>query len=220
MTGGVTDPDVVTVVVGRFDPLVRHGLTGALREDPRVRVLASDLEDAALERAVAQRAPRVVIVDEAVEHALLERVKARRPATVVLVLAQDPPLLYRTMLLAAGARFLVRSASTEDVTTAVRLAAQGIRKHPPGKELRAGRGVPGRARRVTECEIDGLTKRELEVLGYLSQGMSYAQIALKMHRAEATVKTHSERIRRKLGVKSKHELIGIQIPSSLGIPTA
>jgi two-component system, NarL family, nitrate/nitrite response regulator NarL len=201
----ISEEDLVTVVVGRFIPLMLRGLAEALGEDRRVRVLATGLQDAALEHAVTRKMPSVVILDDAVEHSLLERLNASRQAPAVLVLAQDQPLLYRTMPLTAGAACIPQSASTKELMTAVHLAARG--RHAP---------VSATGQRVEQsplCKTDLLTDREIDILKYLSEDLSYARIARELHLAESTIKTHSARIRRKLCVKSKQELIGIAIPS-------
>ena len=57
----------VTAVVGRFDPLVGHGLAHVLNGDPMVRVIASGLDYAELERTVVDRAPEVAVLDETAE---------------------------------------------------------------------------------------------------------------------------------------------------------
>ncbi len=124
------------------------------------------------------------------------------------------------MLLAAGATCLARSASTEELITAVRLAAHGRRRSSSENGQGLEQSTPGKTRVLTQRELESLTASEIDTLKHLSRGLSNAQIALKMQRGEATIKTHSERIRRKLGVKHKHELIDIQIPAPRGSQTA
>jgi DNA-binding CsgD family transcriptional regulator/uncharacterized membrane protein len=53
-----------------------------------------------------------------------------------------------------------------------------------------------------------LTKREVEVLGLLVQGRSYKQIGEALCISVNTVKNHAYSLFRKLGVGSRHELIG------------
>jgi DNA-binding CsgD family transcriptional regulator len=53
----------------------------------------------------------------------------------------------------------------------------------------------------------GLTKREAEVLPLLLLGYSPAYIAKDLFLSESTVKTHLHNIVKKIGVKSKAELI-------------
>jgi DNA-binding NarL/FixJ family response regulator len=203
----VSESERVTVVVGRFEPLVGCGVAHALGEDPRVHVLASGLEDAALEDAVAQQLPRVVILGEAGNYALVVRLRSRGMAPGVLVLAQEQPMLW-TALLAAGARCLARSASPVELIVAVHLAARARRTSTSGDGQRAEQTILG--------GVGPLTDREMEVLKYLIENHKYAEIAHKMSLSETTVKTYSARIRRKLGVKSRRELRDMAIPGQPG----
>jgi DNA-binding NarL/FixJ family response regulator len=50
---------------------------------------------------------------------------------------------------------------------------------------------------------EGLTKRELEVLVLLVQGLTYLQIARQMGLQLTTINTHVQSIYRKLGVRSR-----------------
>jgi DNA-binding NarL/FixJ family response regulator len=194
-------PASLTVVLGRFDHLMRRGLADALREDPRVRIVASDLHDAALEEVVAREAPRVLILDEAVEDSLLARLKASQPRTGVLILTGSSTRLYRTLMRSVGVGFLSSSASTAEILAAVDLAGRGERSatgdHSPAPEPGSLRG------------LDRLTPREREVFGCLSRGMSYEAIAVVLRIAPETVRTHTRRICRKLEVPGKRSLIGL-----------
>ena len=58
--------------------------------------------------------------------------------------------------------------------------------------------------RVTDAPaLEGLTPRELEVLGLLARGKSNPQIAQELVISRATAKTHVERIIGKLGVSDR-----------------
>jgi DNA-binding NarL/FixJ family response regulator len=196
--GGVT----VTVVVGGFEPLMGCGVEHVLGTDPRVEVLARDLEEV-LEDADAAGLPRVAVLGEAVEYGLLERLKSCRSAPAVVVVAEEQTVLW-SALRDAGARCLARSVSTAELITAVHRAAQG----GPVSLSRNGR----RVKRGDVSVMSLLTGRQLEVLGYLRRGFTHAEIAREMGLAEPTVKTYSAQLRRRLGVKSSRELIQIAVP--------
>jgi two-component system, NarL family, response regulator LiaR len=49
----------------------------------------------------------------------------------------------------------------------------------------------------------GITRRELEILELMAQGMSNREIAEKLYLSENTVKTHSSRVFDKLGAKRR-----------------
>ncbi|MBE9535921.1 MAG: response regulator transcription factor [Proteobacteria bacterium] len=55
--------------------------------------------------------------------------------------------------------------------------------------------------------IDSLGNRENEVMQYLSNGLTYKEIALELNISPHTVRTHIKNIYEKLGVKSRFEAI-------------
>jgi DNA-binding NarL/FixJ family response regulator len=194
----------VTVVVGRFEPLLRNGLLHALGKDHRFRVFASDLDEIALERTVVRRRPRVAILGESVEYGLLTRLKAAHPVTGVVVLAQAPVRLSGTMLVAAGASYLARTATDDDLLSSVYLAGQGIPTSPYLDDSRVQRRDPSTVR--------VLTRRETDVLAHLSEGRTNPEIAAAMHISRGTVRTHVARIFRKLDVNDRKKLLGFVLP--------
>ena len=61
----------------------------------------------------------------------------------------------------------------------------------------------------------GITKRELEILELIAQGMSNREIAEKLFVSENTVKTHSSRLFDKLSAKRRTQ--AVQIGKDMGL---
>ena len=61
----------------------------------------------------------------------------------------------------------------------------------------------------------GITKRELEILALIAQGMSNREIAEKLFVSENTVKTHSSRLFDKLGAKRRTQ--AVQFAKEMGL---
>jgi len=61
----------------------------------------------------------------------------------------------------------------------------------------------------------GITRRELEILALISQGMSNREIAEKLFVSENTVKTHSSRVFDKLGAKRRTQ--AVQLGKEFGL---
>ena len=196
----------ITVVLGCFDALLALGLRQILAEDRALRVVGADLDRAALEDVIASRAPQVAILDEASarEPSVLERIRDAQPAIGIIVLAHLPTVADGMRLLAMGASCLSKDISGADMLAAVYIAANGRRVFADVDGHLVERGHYATAA--------SLTPREVEVLEYLSRGRSHAEIANALQLSVETVRTHSAHIRRKLGVRTKRDLIGVPIP--------
>ena len=67
----------------------------------------------------------------------------------------------------------------------------------------------------TQLKQLGITKRELEILELIAQGMSNREIAEKLFVSENTVKTHSSRLFDKLSAKRRTQ--AVQIGKEIGL---
>jgi NarL family two-component system response regulator LiaR len=131
-----------------------------------------------------------------------------------------------TLLQLTQYRFLVIEHSIEIYSglIAATFAAVGIwlglkltrpRQTPAAKvELPITAGTPF-APNENKREVLGITRRELEVLGLIAQGMSNREIAGKLFVSENTVKTHSSRVFDKLGAKRRTQ--AVQLGKELGL---
>ncbi|HEV2836182.1 MAG TPA: response regulator transcription factor [Pyrinomonadaceae bacterium] len=66
-----------------------------------------------------------------------------------------------------------------------------------------------------QLKLLGITKRELEILELIAQGMSNREIGEKLFVSENTVKTHSSRLFDKLGAKRRTQ--AVQIGKEIGL---
>ena len=82
----------------------------------------------------------------------------------------------------------------------------------PPEPARAGEPFARNQAKLDEC---GITKRELEILELVSNGMSNREIAAALFVSENTVKTHSSRLFDKLGAKRRTQAVQIARTSGL-----
>ncbi|MBT2450636.1 response regulator transcription factor [Streptomyces sp. ISL-43] len=184
-------------------PVVRAGLRAVLDTEPDFAVVA---EAATAEQAVelAGRAGvDVVLMDlqfgpgpgmHGSEATAL--ITARPSAPRVLVLTTydtDADILAAVEAGASG--YLLKDAPPEELAAAVRTAAAGQSALAPAVALR----LMDRMRTPAEA----LTKRELEVLQLVADGLSNQQISKQLFLSQATVKSHLVHIYAKLGVDSR-----------------
>ncbi|MEV6955951.1 response regulator transcription factor [Streptomyces sp. NPDC051183] len=182
-------------------PVVRAGLRAVLDTEPDFAVVA---EAATAERAVELAASEpvdVVLMDLQFGSgmhgsAATRLITASERAPRVLVLTTydtDADILAAVEAGASG--YLLKDAPPEELAAAVRTAAAGQSALAPAVALR----LMDRMRTPAEA----LTKRELEVLQLVADGLSNQQISKELFLSQATVKSHLVHIYAKLGVDSR-----------------
>jgi ATP/maltotriose-dependent transcriptional regulator MalT len=82
------------------------------------------------------------------------------------------------------------------------------------REILVTAGAPF-VRNDTKLDELGITKRELEILDLIAQGLSNREIADKLFVSENTVKTHSSRLFDKLSARRRTQ--AVQIGKELGL---
>lgn len=112
-------------------------------------------------------------------------------------------------LRAGAAGFLLKSAEANDLVDAVRHVAAGdgvVAPEVTRRVLAELAGAPDRSAPAATSDASlptDLTPRERDVLAALGQGLSNADIAVRLVISEATTKTHVSRVLAKLGVASR-----------------
>lgn len=121
-----------------------------------------------------------------------------------VVLTGPIPPSAASRAIAAGAKALVCGPELVPDLLAVAVARTFILIRSEAVRLAAG--IP---RQATPARADRLTAREIQVLRAMSEGKSNAQIATELFLSVDTVKTHSKRLFRKLGVHDRAHAVAV-----------
>ncbi|TXS50896.1 response regulator [Streptomyces sp. t39] len=117
--------------------------------------------------------------------------------------------------------YLLKSASTEELTDAVRRTAVGDAVFTPGLaglvlgEYRRLASEPGPASGAGRPKAPQLTDRETEVLRLVAKGLSYKQIAERLVISHRTVQNHVQNTLGKLQLHNRVELVRYAIEAGL-----
>ncbi|MER6046843.1 response regulator transcription factor [Streptomyces sp. NPDC001793] len=214
MTGAAERP--VRVLVAEDQSAVRAGLVLILGSAPDIEVAGEAVDGEEAVRLAEALRPDLVLMD--IQMPRLDGVSATRRITEegladVLVLTTFDLDEYVFGALRAGAAgFLLKDSDAPTLLGAVRTVAAGEGLIAPAvtrrllAEFARARPAARRSRDRTAPDpavLDALTPREREVLGCLGEGLSNADIALRLAMAEATVKTHVSRLLNKLALRSR-----------------
>ncbi|MEW2403584.1 response regulator transcription factor [Streptomyces sp. NPDC046862] len=215
------------VLVVDDQTVVREGIVMLLGLLPGIEVVGAAGDGYEAVERVAELAPDVVLMDlrmprcDGVE--ATRRIRAGYPATQVVVLttyADDDSLF---PALKAGARgYLTKDAGGDEIVRAVESVLSGDAGLSPSIQRRL-------LERLSEPEPgetgpaeapDGLTTREIEVLGLIAEGLSNQEIARRLHVSTATVKTHINNLFAKTGVKDRAQAVRYAYGKGLARPPA
>ena len=204
----------INVLLADDHALVRRGFRRLLEDDPALRVVGeASTGDEAITLA-ATLVPDVIVMDAAMPgtNGLLatKAIVAARPEAVVLMLSMHSEDTLVRQALDAGARgYILKNAIDLDLAAAVKRVAAGERVIDPA--LMKPLPLPGERHRR-------LTKRELEVLQLVCDGLNNREIAAKLELSINTVAVHRANIMGALGVHKTAELVVYALQNGLVNP--
>jgi DNA-binding NarL/FixJ family response regulator len=145
---------------------------------------------------------------------LLKRIKRERPAVAVLMFsmfAEDDLAVHAFDVGASG--YLNKAGPPGDIINAINTVASGARYVSPAlaERLLAGTVSPGK-----RAPHETLSRREMEVLLLLSNGVSLTHIGEQLQLSVKTVGTYRGRVLEKLNMQSNAELTRYVLKHKLG----
>ena len=203
----------ITIIIVDDHPIFREGVinTLSLEEDLDVVAYADNGEDALT--LIRKYRPDVVVMDVNLpgmngQQVTRQIVSEKLPTRVVLLTAYDDAEQVIYSMRSGAAAYCAKHIEPENLVGIIHQVAAG--KYVIGKEAFSSIGVErwlamktaGAVRSYSDPgePLHPLSKREMEVLTYLTRGMSNKEIANLLGISHQTVKNHVTSILRKLGV--------------------
>ena len=136
------------------------------------------------------------------------RQDSKQARFVVLTSYEGDEDIYRA--LRAGARsYLLKTSTSDEMISAIRLARSGYRLHIPPEIA---------AKLATRLGRKDLTQRETDILRQVAEGRSNRSIASRLHISESTVRSHVNNLLKKLGVSSRAHAATIALQRGIVTP--
>jgi DNA-binding NarL/FixJ family response regulator len=211
-TSGVSGTAPLRVVVADDQASVREGLVLLLGGLPGIDVVGAAADGQQALDQVAEHQPDAILLD--LHMPVLDgigatrRLTAEHPGVAIVVLTtyvDDNSVLDA---LRAGARsYLTKDADRTDIARALQAAAGGLTVFDPRVHdlLLAAAAPPQLAQPEPSrpAPPDGLTHREVEILGLIARGLTNPEIAGRLYLSNHTIKTHINRIFAKTGSRDR-----------------
>jgi two-component system, NarL family, sensor kinase len=200
--GDTRGVQVIRLLIADDHAVVRTGLTQLLSAVDDVELVGAATDGEQAVALSAELAPDVVLMD--LEMPALDgieatrRIKEAQPEVAVVILTSfsDRERILRA-LDAGAAGYLLKDAEPDELTRAVRAAAQGDAPLDP----RAGRALL--SARTATSPADTLSAREREVLAMVAEGLPNKLIARELGISEKTVKAHLTSVFRRIDVTDR-----------------
>jgi DNA-binding NarL/FixJ family response regulator len=200
-----------TIVLIDDHQIVRDGVKGLLESSGQFRVAGegTNVDDGLV--LLEQYHPDILVTDISLANSsgidLTRSARARYPNLPILILSMHETEEHINDSLQAGANgYLLKDCTREEMLSAIekiiagekfisRSASQIMMNHLLNRSAENAAGIPE------------LTKRELEILGLVHEGLSNKEIANKLFLSVRTVDTHRYNILQKLEAKNTVDLL-------------
>ncbi|WP_271272689.1 response regulator [Aliamphritea hakodatensis] len=207
---------MLKILVADDHDLVREGVKNTLTElDSELILLEADSVASVLQQLPEHEDIDAILLDlglpDASQFSGLLAIKQQLPDVPVAILsAHDDEESVRGALEAGADGYIPKSGSKKVMLHALRLMLDGEVYLPSlllhSQPLTAAPVAPADTD-VRRDTVTGLTRRQLEVLDLIAQGLSNKEIARQLYCTEGTIKAHVTAILKTLGVSSRAKAV-------------
>lgn len=198
--------DAIRVLIADDHPIVRDGLRTLIITEPGMELVGEAVNgEEAVEKAAALK-PDVILMDLVMPKMdgleAISEIKSVEPGIAILVLTSFSEEDKVFPAIRAGALgYLLKDSAPQQLLQAIYDVHRGEASLHPSIALQLIREI-NQPSDLPPAE-EPLTKRELEVLRLVAQGMTNQEIAQKLYRSEWTVHTHVRNILSKLHLANR-----------------
>jgi DNA-binding NarL/FixJ family response regulator len=205
---------VISVVLADDDVLVRQGLRVLVESAGDLSVVAEAADGDEAVRLAAEHRPDVVVMD--VRMPGCDGITATRDITawpdprprVLILTTFDLDEIVHDALQAGADGFLLKRSTPDELIDGIRTVAAGDALISSALTRRLLSYVASeRSTQPSTALVVPFTAREEEVLRYLAEGLSNAEIAEKLVIGQETVKTHVKHICTKTGARDRTQAV-------------
>ena len=202
--------------------VLRAGLKALLNSQPDMEVVAEAVDGEETIQKCRETTPDIILLDITMPKLngfeATQEIRRYNSTTKILVLTMHEDERYLYQMLQAGAdSYVPKKAADTELLDAIRATHRG--EHFIHSSMTTGLITQARHGQATEAvkssDADVLSQREKEVLRLLAMGHTNQEIADIMYLSIKTVETYRTRLKRKLGLTGRAELVRYAIKVGL-----
>jgi DNA-binding NarL/FixJ family response regulator len=202
----VSNSELIRVLTADDHALLRNGIAGLVNDEPDMKMVAEAGTGAEAIKQFKQYHPDITLMDlQMPDMGGIEAmigIRSEFPEARIIILTTYTGDAQVARALKAGARgYLLKARVNRDLVDVIRAVYAGQRRIPPeiAAELAEHTGE------------EGLSARELQVLGLIARGNANKEIAARLAITEETVKSHIRRILDKLRANDRTHAVTIAL---------
>ena len=210
----------IRVLVVDDQSMVRAGFRLLLSGEEDIEVVAEAKDGLEAVDIATRVRPTVVLMD--IRMPRLDGLEATRRilaaddrARILILTTFDLDEYVYEALRAGASGFVLKDDPPEQLLAAIRTVAAGDALLSPAVTKRVIKQFTRIPRPVPPKEFDELTGREQEILRLIANGLSNAEIGLRLYISETTVKTHVTHILQKLGLRDRVQAVVLAYQTGL-----
>jgi len=203
----------IKVLIAETNEIFAIGLKTVLAKHPDMAVvgICSDGQDCI--RKALQHNPNIVFLDDRISDPdyieVVKAIKKSSAQTKIVVFVTEEKYKDNPFLIfnAQASTYLDRRLDSTSIIHLINRVIEGDFFLPPLQSKRLVEQINNPETYKKNGQNYSLTRREKEVLQYITQGLTYREIATNLFVTENTIKAHSKHILRKMNLRNRHQLM-------------
>ncbi len=206
---GIMSESINTVLLVDDHPLLRKGVRQLLELEDDIRVIGEASNGADAVSLAVDLDPDLILLDLSMKgmdgiETLIALRDADVASRIVVFTVSDERSDVVSALKSGADGYLLKDTEPEELVDSIRRACSG--KLVLSEQLTEVLALSFRDDQKSQGpDLDSLTRRELQILKYVAEGLSNKLIGRKLDIAESTVKVHVKHLLKKLGLRSRVE---------------
>lgn len=211
------------VLIADDHPMVREGLRSLLETEKGFNVVAEAGDGEEALKYMERHKPMMAILDISMPKLngidTARQLLKRWPKTrvVMLTMHHDEAFLVKVMEIGVQG-YLLKDAAGDEILRALKRIAEGEKYFSQSAMEAIGRHISKKNDPNVLADKEAaerLTKRELQILSFIAEGMSTPEIAKKLYLSPRTVDTHRANIMHKLNIHQATGLVRFALENGL-----